>query len=245
MTSPLASTLGTTSAVPQPGSDLVTSGTEVAALGKHHYLAFNGFSCYRPHYLLLTNDGFRRQWEPLEASDFAAIHVLFDWDAAADEAEKAGDLLIFFNGGEEAACSRVHKHVQAIPKESFGGNPWQNLDKGVLPFAFFEKRFDLSPDFTPETSRKAYLEGLDAIAASTGPVKTGPDGRERAPGHSMLMDKQRMVVIPRIAPGTGGVGANAAGMLGMIWLQNQDMLNRWMKIGPQNVLRAGGIDHLK
>ena len=154
------------------------------------------------------------------------------------------ELLIFFNGGKAAGCSRVHKHVQAIPKESFGGDPWRNLDKGVLPFSFFEKRFDPSEVLSAEITLEAYQEGLAAVVARIGSVTPEDDGRKRAPAHSVIMDRHRIVVIPRVAAGTGGLGANACGMLGMVWLQSQEMLQKWMEVGPQNILRAAGVDCL-
>ncbi|KAK0384449.1 hypothetical protein NLU13_8535 [Sarocladium strictum] len=202
--SPLASTLAT-NAAPRPGSDLKTVGTEIAALGRTHFLALNGFACYRPHYLMLTNNGYRRQWEPLDEDDFAAVHALLDSQVTGDKSGR-GEYLVFFNGGADAGCSRVHKHLQAIPQASYGGDPWMNLDKGVMPFAYFERRFTHDEPFSSETSLKAYREGLAAGERSMGvATKDGEDGKPHAPAHTVLMDRERIVVIPRVAAGTGGV----------------------------------------
>lgn len=236
---PLASALNINS-VPRPGSDLTTAGTDIAALGSTHFLAYNGFSCYHPHYLLLTNDGYRRQWEPLDEDDFAAVHMLLDSQIVGDKAGR-GEYLVFFNGGADAGCSRVHKHLQAIPQESYDGDPWRNVDKGVLPFGYFEKRFDLTAAFEPKMTLEAYGEGLEFVERSLGVATAEEDGKRRAPAHSVLLDRERIVVIPRVAAGLGGVGANAAGMLGMIWVQSEDSMEKWLEIGPQNVLREAGV----
>jgi ATP adenylyltransferase len=241
--SPLASTLNTDSK-PRPGSDLMTAGTEIAALGDTHFLAFNGFACYRPHYLMLTNDGYGRQWEPLDEDDFAAVHALMD-SAIMGGPSGRGEYLMFFNGGVDAGCSRVHKHLQAIPQESYGGDPWKNLDQGVMPFAYYEKTFNQDDVLGPKTSFEAYKEGLQAVERSIGAATTDVnEERRRAPAHTVLMDRERIVVIPRVAAGTGGVGANAAGMLGMIWVQSEEAMEKWMNVGPQKVLKAAGVSRL-
>ncbi|KAF4995290.1 hypothetical protein FGRMN_5255 [Fusarium graminum] len=215
---------------PRPGSDIVTHDTEICNLGATHFLAFNGFSSYRPHYLILTTDGYRRQHEPLDIEDFRAIHAFLDIHD--------GEQLVFFNCKAEAGCSRDHKHLQAIPKTSFDGQPWFNLDHcgDSLPFTYHEAKF--AQDLGPEASFKLYKEGLQHVECSLGQKTTEDEG---APPHNMIMDRGRMVVIPRRAAGICALGANSCGMLGMIWVQSEEAMHKWLEAGPDNILTAGGM----
>lgn len=217
----------------RPGSDINTQGLEVGRLGRTHFLAFNGFSSYRPHYLLLTLNAHRRQWEPLDIDDFRAVHAFLDTYGRG--------CLIFFNCGVKAGCSRVHKHLQAIPKESFEKNPWHNIDgnESAVPFAWFRQTLGSEPG--PEGSLRVYMAGLEAVERTLKHKTTEEDG---APPHNMIMDAERMVVIPRRSAGIGSVGANAGGMLGMIWTQSEEATHRWLDAGPQNVLERAGLPTL-
>jgi ATP adenylyltransferase/5',5'''-P-1,P-4-tetraphosphate phosphorylase II len=193
---------------------------------------------------MLTTDGYRRQWEPLDIDDFTAVHALLEADVTGSKAGR-GEYLVFFNGGSDAGCSRVHKHLQAIPQESYGGDPWKNMDRDVLPFAYFEHRFGLDGEkFGAEATVKAYNKGMEAVERSIG-ASTVADGEQpRAPAHTVLMDRERIVVIPRPKAGTGGVAANAAGMLGMIWTSDEASTQKWLDAGPEKVLKVAGAPKL-
>ena len=228
-TSPPITKNGTVGLKQRPGSDINTHGSEIRQLGESHFLAFNGFSCYRPHYLLLTLDANRRQWEPLCIDDFRAVHAFLDC---------AGDNLVFFNGGVEAGCSRLHKHLQAIPKQSFDGNPWQNVDENAdeIPFAYFEQKLKINS--SPEATLEVYKAGLDFVERTLGLRTTE---QNRGPPHNVIMDGERMLVIPRRAAGNGVIGANAAGMLGMIWTQSEETMQLWLDAGPHIILEQAGL----
>ncbi|KAH7133917.1 hypothetical protein EDB81DRAFT_659165 [Dactylonectria macrodidyma] len=215
---------------PRPGSDINTVGTELCNLGLTHFLAFNGFSSYRPHYLLLTADGHRRQREPLDIEDFRAIHAFLHLNNS--------DYLVFFNCKAESGCSRDHKHLQAIPKDSFGSKPWINVDKveNVLPYAYHEQKFD--QELSPDVSLGLYKEGLQQVERALGQKTTEKDG---APSHNVIMDRHRMAIMPRRAAGIDPLGANSGGMLGMIWVGSEDAMQKWLEIGPDRIMAAGGV----
>uniref|UniRef100_A0A8H7K9X0 Ap4A phosphorylase 1/2 N-terminal domain-containing protein n=1 Tax=Bionectria ochroleuca TaxID=29856 RepID=A0A8H7K9X0_BIOOC len=81
---------------PKPGSDINVNGLGVQSLNGTHELTLNMFSSYRPHLLMLTNDGYRRQWEPLDIDDFrAATQFLSNMDQ---------DYLVFYNCKVEGAA---------------------------------------------------------------------------------------------------------------------------------------------
>jgi ATP adenylyltransferase len=212
-----------------PGSDINVHGFEIQQLGETHRLTFNMYCTYRPQYLLLTLDGFRRQWEPLDIDDFTAAYTLLT--SLNDE------YIIFYNCKEEAGCSRLHKHLQAIPKDSF--DPWQNLNKNVkdVPFTYFSKSY--GPQLpSPEELHKTYTGFIQEADRLLNSPCTKPN---EAPAHNMILDKRGMVVIPRRCVGIEDVGANACGMLGMIWVSHDYMMKEWMAVGPRKVLTAAGV----
>ncbi|KAF4336973.1 ATP adenylyltransferase C-terminal [Fusarium beomiforme] len=213
---------------PRPGSDINTIGTELCTLGEAHVLAFNGFSSYRPHYLIITADGYKKQREPLDIQDFRAIREFLD----------NNDYLVFYNCKPEASCSRDHKHLQAIPKSSFDGEPWFNLDhsRDALPFIFYERKFTQEP--TADAMSEVYNEGLQQVERSLGLKTTEEDG---APPHNMVMDKERMFMVPRRKAGIGRLGANSCNMLGMIQVKSEEAMHEWIEAGPDKIMAVGGV----
>ncbi|CAG9982129.1 unnamed protein product [Clonostachys byssicola] len=216
---------------PKPGSDINVNGLGVQNLNGTHELTLNMFSSYRPHLLMLTNDGYRRQWEPLDIDDFrAATQFLSNMEQ---------DYLVFYNCRVEGGCSRVHKHLQAIPNESFNGNSWVNIDNDAVPFAYYQTKFTTPPD--PEAYLKAYQAGLEAVERSLGSKTTLEDG---APPHNMIMDRERMIVVPRRAAGIDPLGANSGGMLGTIWTQSDEKVQQWKETGVSRLLGVAGTPKL-
>lgn len=202
-----------------------------------HLLAFNGFSSYRGHLLIMTADGYRRQWEALDLEDFMAVAALLDSvDQENRDSEK--DYLVFYNCRAEAGCSRVHKHLQAIPRESLDGNPWLNLDSPSVPFAYHR---DDTCGTDPKKLLRAYSEGMAAVERTLGRETVLEKG---VPPHNMIMDRGRLIIIPRRSEGIEGLSANSGGMLGLIWTQNEEMVQRWLDTNPHKLLQAAGVPEL-
>jgi ATP adenylyltransferase/5',5'''-P-1,P-4-tetraphosphate phosphorylase II len=204
-----------------PGSDISVEGFEIGALAKH-LLTFNMFSMYRPHFLLLTQDGRRRQTEPLDLDDFTAMHMLITTSDMK--------LLAFYNCGAPAGCSRMHKHMQAIPQTSF--DPWQNHlgdCKGSSPFTLF--RYAFQEGFpSPETLLDIYMQLLKKAETALGqPTDYDAQAFGRAPPHNVLIDEKYIAVIPRRSVGRGRLTLNAAGMMGMIWVGDDNHLAGWLE----------------
>ncbi len=65
------------------------AGSEMCNIGKTHHIVANKFAIGRPHLLLLTIDGSRRQYNALDRSDFAAA-----WSALSATGR---DYFVFFN----------------------------------------------------------------------------------------------------------------------------------------------------
>ncbi|KKY13780.1 hypothetical protein UCDDS831_g08726 [Diplodia seriata] len=89
-----------------PGSDLEFADDKLllGTINETHHLVLNKFCVFRPQYVLLTADSFRRQDEPLSLADFDA--VLAAWNRLS------GSHYALYNCMEAAGSSRVHKHLQ-------------------------------------------------------------------------------------------------------------------------------------
>lgn len=185
----------------------------------------------------MTADGFRRQWEPLDLDDFTTVAALLDSVPPEDRGTER-DFLVFFNCRAEAGCSRLHKHMQAIPRQSLDGEPWRNLDRASVPFAFHR---DDSCGTDPKRLLRAYAEGMAAVERTLGEETELERG---VPPHNVVLDRDRLVVIPRRAAGIEGLGANSGGMLGLIWTQSEAMMQRWLDANPHKLLEAAGVPEL-
>lgn len=201
------------------GSDIQTTGYEIGPVGSSHFLAANKFCFARPHLMLLTSDGHRRQHEPLYEPDLAA--ALTSLDAIGE------DYAVFYNCGQDGSCSRLHKHMQLIPmpKDSFaafleraGG------EEPDVPFVWFYHSFQDQPT-TPASLLMVYddlLRRADRVGRGRGQhADVAPPGA--ACPHNMILTKRWMIVIPRRRAGINKeAGANSMGMLGYIAVATKD-----------------------
>ncbi|KAK4098995.1 hypothetical protein N658DRAFT_498813 [Parathielavia hyrcaniae] len=219
----------------RPGSDIDVSGYEVATLGAAHVLAFNKFPAARPHLLVLTQDGFRRQYEALNMDDFrAAVQVI----SSLATGTAKNRYLLLFNCGINSGCSRLHKHMHIFPAPDRGQFPlWLDSDEPRLPFRFFMHRFQSGLPSAHEIVDiyRALLRRAERAAGHS--VLEG----EAAVPHNVIMDRNWLIVIPRRSPGWEGADTNAAGMLGMLWVHNEEKMKVWLEKGPANVLARIGV----
>ena len=59
--------------------------------------------------------------------------------------------------------------------------------------------------------------------------------------HNVFFTKQWIVVIPRSKAKSDGLAANAASMLGLVWIKNEAELQAWKDRGPLDVLKDVGV----
>lgn len=192
------------------------------------------FCVDRPQFLLLTLDSYRRQHELLDAADFSAALDMLRIPGLGSE------LYVIFNGGKEAGCSRVHKHLQGLrgPPPAFNNFVDPALQKTV-PFKFFSHLFEEGfADVKGERVAEVYLGLIERAKEVLGLPKascTCP--------HGLFMWRDYLVVIPRRTSGVEGTRASAAtgGMLGSVWLSDEVPVEDWMKLGCRNVLTQLGV----
>ena len=59
--------------------------------------------------------------------------------------------------------------------------------------------------------------------------------------HNVVMTQNWTLVIPRSSGHFKGIGANAMGMMGLVWVASQEELYRWKAEGLANVLSELGV----
>ena len=219
-------------------SDIDTRGFEIGKVGSTHDLVANKFCVGRPHLLLLTADGSRRQYEALDRADLTAA-----WTALTAVSK---DYFVFFNGGQDAGCSRLHKHMQLMPYVP--GHLASFLDRegeeapAAVPFHWFYERLD--PNTTTPLGLCAVYARLLEKATAVG-QGLGENAASAPPGavcpHSMIFTRRWMLVIPRRRAIANGAAGNAMGMIGIVWVSQTSEMDLWLGQGPLQVLRELGV----
>ncbi|KAJ4158350.1 uncharacterized protein LMH87_008881 [Akanthomyces muscarius] len=224
----------------RPGSDIDTNGYEVGEVGGSHLLVANKFCYARPHYLLLTKDGYCRQYEPLNRADLTAA-----WSLLCGRG--ADNFAIFFNCGKGAGYSRLHKHMQLMPIPVNTFASFLDSADGAepdVPFQWFYQRCSnsspASADDVVETYDKLLKQATEALATFQDCEKDDFPGA--ACSHNVIMTARWIVVIPRRRPSVRAEsGANAMGMLGYIAVSSQADIDNWTDQGLCNLLRQLGV----
>ncbi|KAF5625218.1 ATP adenylyltransferase II [Fusarium sp. NRRL 25303] len=224
-----------------PGSDIDTNGFEMGDSGNStHFLIANKFCFSRPHLMMLTRDGYRRQYEPLDQSDFDAA-----WGTLASLENETTEYVVFFNCGKDGGCSRLHKHVQLMPLPA-SGFAVDFLNSNItkepkVPFEWFYHRFQdgaTAASKVTEVYTQLLRQATEAWKASTG--KDVPD-RQACP-HNVAFTSRWIVVIPRrTAAVNKEAGVNSLGMLGVIAVATEKEIENWVKLGLTNSLRELGV----
>ncbi|KAK4667855.1 uncharacterized protein QC764_704070 [Podospora pseudoanserina] len=238
-----------------PGSDISLTGFEVrnsnADVGLGHYMIFNKFCAARPHYLLLTQNGHRRQHESLNFDDFGTLWGVLsvlnkDWEAKKPGARR---YMGMFNCGIDSGCSRLHKHMQvlAVPDEAEFGL-WPDSASKCIPFKYYKHDIDGRLDELSR-EREAWERYFEFTAAAqealmkAGYIPNAPDGvdaTEIVP-HNIILTREWLLVIPRTQAGMNGADANAAGYLGMVWVSDEGRMRKWTDQGPVELLTRLGL----
>ncbi|KAK0737258.1 ATP adenylyltransferase-domain-containing protein [Apiosordaria backusii] len=219
-------------------------------------MIFNKFCAARPHYLLLTQNGHRRQHESLDVGDFRTLWGVLavlnkDWEAKKPGARR---YLGTFNCGIDSGCSRLHKHMQvfAAPEEVDLGlwpdSVSKHRDRKRIPFKYYQHDIDgqLNEASREQTAWTKYLEftcNTHRALTDAGHVPNGPSGTDLTTivPHNVILSREWLVVIPRTKAGINGADANAAGYLGMVWVSEEERVKKWTDQGPAELLTRLGL----
>lgn len=220
------------------GSDINTTGFEINALNTHthtHYVAANKFCYARPHLMLLTSDGHRRQTEPLDKTDLASAWQMLNLAPAE------GDYVAFFNCGQEAGCSRLHKHLQVMPLPAgtfaaFLDSEASGLEPRV-PFEWLYRRVDSGCEMSSDSLVGVYEMLLREATRVAGCAESGV-----VCPHNMIMTRRWMIVVPRRRGAINKeAGANSLGMLGVIAVATMKEVDAWVRLGLTKSLAELGV----
>ncbi|KAL6790937.1 ATP adenylyltransferase domain-containing protein [Trichoderma sp. SZMC 28012] len=222
------------------GSDISTKGFEIGPIGNTHFVIANKFCYARPHLMLLTCDGYRRQYEPLDEAGLEAAQTVL--------LSMSQDFVVFYNCGQDGGCSRLHKHMQLIPKPphsfaDFLDNEASSGSPPKVPFHWFYQRIDVA-----NTDAKGLTEVYTNLLQQATAVGQGlAQHADSAPlgaacPHNFIMSKRWMIVIPRRRAGINKeAGANALGMLGVIAVATRAEIDNWIRLGLSESLRELGV----
>lgn len=216
-----------------PGSDLEFGDERllIATINETHHFILNKFCVFRPQYILLTTDSYRRQDEPLDFDDFQAVLDV--------SARLQGHHYALYNCMEPAGSSRRHKHLQIfdVPAD-FSLFPDRHLgDAAKVPYRYFLQRFgSASP-----SARELLDIYKKLLSDATCTLSTESSSQAKTCPHNVVLVKEWMLVIPRRKSNVNGVSANGAGMLGMVWVTDEAKLEQWKSLGPRWTLSQLGV----
>lgn len=222
----------------RPGSDINTNGFEIGSVGESHVIVVNKFAFARPHLMLVSSDGYRRQFEPLDLIDLQAT-----WSSIMS---MSNDYVAFYNCGRDSGCSRLHKHIQLMPMPAMTFASFLDVDGGKeteVPYIWAHKRFT-SGVITATNLVEIYNTLLEEATIAYTKL-TGQKSRIQAGvaiSHNMILSKRWMVLLPRRQAAVNKeAGANALGMLGVIAVATQNEIDNWVRLGLTESLKALGF----
>lgn len=188
----------------------------VGELGPAHLAVLNKFNVVDQHLLLVTKR-FVDQDELLDAGDFEAL-----WRCLAEV-----DGLGFYNGGRAAGASQRHKHLQVVSTPVGAGGGRTAIDALAkarrLPFPAALAPFDADP----RAAHAAYLALLAEVDRARPPAP-----------YNLLVTRDYLLVVPRLAESAQGISMNALGFAGSLFVKDAAQLELVRGTGPVELLRA-------
>ena len=147
--------------------------------------------------------------------------------------------MMIYNCGSKAGCSRSHKHMQLFPRPlDFVLFPDRLPNENVkVPYEYDIIRRSPSSSIADTTAHifSTYLSCLQRARAIRG-LREG----EHVP-HNVVMVRDWFLVIPRRTACVGSMSANAAGMMGLVWVGSREELEDWRRAGECSVLKEMGV----
>lgn len=207
--------------------------------GPTHRIIYNKYCIYRPQYILMTASASHLQTTPLDLDDLRAGWTMLN----ALESQRPHYLI--FNCGRPAGGSRMHKHMQAFEQDREELLPDLLLrDEGVRRSVPYKFKLEVLPrpvrDGRTEDAAqyllKTYKEHVRWCREVLGEQIT--DG---GVSHNIILTKRWLMTIPRREAGVGRATANAAGMMGLVWVSVDETVKLWKSLGPTNVLAQLGV----
>ena len=221
-----------------PGSDIFNADPDltISTIHKTHRLVLNRYCVFRPQYLILTIDSYRRQTELLDESDV--------WAAWTALQSVRTDCCVIYNCGREAGCSRSHKHLQMfpVPPEVVLFPDRDDMRMNLIPYKFFLSRLGgREEDRGLEMRAVLYAEYQRLISKALDAFTESSTATCDYFSHNVVLTKRWLMVIARRKEAFHGTSANAAGMCGMVWVATSQQVEKWLELGPAKVLSELGV----
>ncbi|PVH94701.1 hypothetical protein DM02DRAFT_572482 [Periconia macrospinosa] len=196
-------------------------------VGSKHKLILNKFCVVRPQFVLHTID-FVPQKQALDAADLGALwHVLTNLKS---------EHIAIFNCGAEAGASVGHKHMQVLPRSPHAEFQLfpdiDSVEEGI--YSVQEIPFKHAIHRLPETVNESTL--VNTYHNLLSHLSLG----QEAP-HNFILTKTWILVIPRIRGRVGNLAANAAAMVGMVWVTSEEEYQGWTAQDPMTLLPSFGV----
>ncbi|KAJ9266432.1 hypothetical protein DTO212C5_6355 [Paecilomyces variotii] len=207
----------------------------ITDIGDSHRLLVNKYCIYRPMLVLPTRE-FALQEDDLSATDLTAV-----W--AVMKSFSTTRLLMIYNCGVNSGSSQGHKHMQLFAEPEFeiwparaSASARDEVESRISGVSF--KHFVLR---IPEHAKARDVVRIhDRLLALTKEVlvRIGDvDG-----DYNVAMTEEWMALIPRRTFGPGGPnGSNAAGMLGLVAIKDEEERRRWAELGYTDYLAYLGV----
>lgn len=200
--------------------------------GLSHQLIFNKYCAIRPMMILHTSD-FALQSSDLDAADLEAVFAVLTLYESR--------YMAIYNCGADAGSSQGHKHLQIFPRPASDLFPDRAQSSSTItssvpnvPFKHFVLR--IPGHATPGEVYKQYLLLLYRTREAHDLCKRGTD-------YNAVFTREWVCLIPRQHSGISGAGANAAGMLGLVWVKSEEERALWTSFGCTDYLAFLGIPH--
>ncbi len=214
----------------------------VTDLSPTHLALLNKFNVMERHLLIVTRQ-FEEQEDLLTPPDFEAL-----W-TCMEEYEAVG----FYNGGEAAGASQIHKHLQIVPLPLADQGPAIPIQplvdevkeigriKRLRSFAFQHcfARFELDRSGFPLSpvaqSFGLYKEMLAELGMSC--PRDGETVKQSGP-YCLLITNQWMLLVPRSQEFYHDISVNSLGFAGCLLVRKAEHLELLTKeTGPFDLLR--------
>ncbi|KIX08485.1 uncharacterized protein Z518_03141 [Rhinocladiella mackenziei CBS 650.93] len=208
----------------------------ISSVGSSHLLILNKYSVYRPSLLLITRY-FAPQTDGLDRSNLAAA-----WAVLQGYKQR---YMMVYNCGFESGSSQGHKHMQL----------WLYPDEQELGFELFPNKAESEINVTsgiPKVPHRHFVLRLPPntdedilVQAYSKLLKEVQRSHREADGgtaYNVILVKEWMCLIPRRHSGLEkGAGANAAAVLGLVWVSSKATKDVWTSIGPAEYFKYLGI----
>jgi sulfate adenylyltransferase (ADP) / ATP adenylyltransferase len=222
----------------------------MANVGSFHTLIFSKHCVFRPVFVLHTKK-FAPQTDDLDISDYEAAWAVLRHFRKPQ--------MMIYNCGVDAGSSQGHKHMQIFPRptdQPFALFPenCRSTEGELTPLilhAAHSNRTVVIGDSLPFVSHRHYILSLpestkaedvfDLYQRLLAEVKGVQRLFDLGPAYNVALTSDWLCLIPRRNVNKDGVGANAAGMLGLVWLRDQEERDGWSRLGYTSHLEYLGV----